>query len=100
MEPAEVFGGVLKELRTRARLTQKDLAEKAGVAQRTVSSLEQALYEPVWSTAVALAQALGVDIRAFLKGPSSRPVAERGRPRKEDDPPAKPKRSATKGGVR
>ncbi len=60
------FGGRLKELREATGMTQKQLAEKAGVGLRTVSSLEQALYEPVWSTVLALAHALDVEVQAFV----------------------------------
>jgi transcriptional regulator with XRE-family HTH domain len=37
------FAGVLRELRTRARLTQEGLAEAAGLSHRTVSDLERGL---------------------------------------------------------
>jgi transcriptional regulator with XRE-family HTH domain len=76
------FAGRLKELREAAGLTQKQLAEKAGMGQRTVSTLEQGLSEPVWSTAIALAEALGVDLRAFLEQPAAVPAPKRGRPPK------------------
>jgi transcriptional regulator with XRE-family HTH domain len=85
------FAGRLRELRASAGLTQKQLADQAGVALRTVSSLEQGLYEPVWPTVLALAQALGVDVQAFVLPPgrpgaksSSAPAPQRrsrGRPR-------------------
>ena len=81
------FAGRLRELRASAGLTQKQLAAKAGVALRTVSSLEQGLYEPVWPTVLALAQALSVDVQAFVitagrgRATAARPPARRrGRP--------------------
>ncbi len=87
------FAYRLKELREASGLTQKQLAERAGVALRTVSSLEQALYEPVWSTALALAQALGVELQAFVVAQDDQgagrvtgaalPRRGRGRPRKD-----------------
>jgi transcriptional regulator with XRE-family HTH domain len=82
------FGLRLKSLRESAGLTQKQLAEKAGVAQRTVSSLEQNLYEPVWSTVLALARALSVKVQAFvpteddLATSTTAAKTGRGRPRK------------------
>ena len=88
----EAFAAKLKELREQAGLTQKQLAERAGVAQRTVSSLEQGLYEPVWSTALALAAALGVDCTAFTQEPADRPAPGRGRPAKAKEEPTAPKR--------
>jgi tetratricopeptide (TPR) repeat protein/transcriptional regulator with XRE-family HTH domain len=40
-EPSNTLASVLRELRTRARLTQQELADAAGVSQRTVSDLER-----------------------------------------------------------
>jgi putative transcriptional regulator len=97
MDPTR-FAGRLKELREQAGLTQKQLAERASVSLRTVSSLEQALYEPVWSTAVALAEALGADLRAFLQEPTTLPEPKRGRPPKAPaEPPAEPEPKRTRG---
>jgi putative transcriptional regulator len=98
------FADRLKELREAAGLTQKQLAERADVALRTVSSLEQALYEPVWPTVLALAQALGVEVQAFVvrsgdpgqKHSVSPPQKrERGRPpgTAESGPKAPPKKT-------
>jgi tetratricopeptide (TPR) repeat protein/transcriptional regulator with XRE-family HTH domain len=39
--PAVDFGGLLRELRVAARLTQEELAEAAGLSPRTVSDLER-----------------------------------------------------------
>lgn len=67
------FGIKLKELRTAAGLTQAALAEKAGVSKGGIANIEQGIREPVWSTIVALAAALGVDCSAFQQSP---PTAE------------------------
>ena len=40
-QPALDFGGLLRELRVAARLTQEELAEAAGLSPRTVSDLER-----------------------------------------------------------
>ena len=40
-QPALDFGGLLRELRVKAKLTQEDLAEAAGVSPRTVSDIER-----------------------------------------------------------
>src|SRR6476620_1914072 len=77
-----LFGVRLKELRVQSGLTQKELAERAGVAQRTVSGLEQSAYEPVWSTVLKLAAALGVRLEEFLVESASTPEPRRGRPPK------------------
>ncbi len=82
------FAERLRELRQSAGLTQMQLAERAGVALRTISSLEQGLYEATWPTVVALCQALAVPCTVFMESaaeagkgrpPTKRP---RGRPRK------------------
>jgi len=50
----------LRELRTRAALSQRDLAKKAGVAQTTVVRLEQGDPNVLPSTVRKLARALKV----------------------------------------
>jgi transcriptional regulator with XRE-family HTH domain len=80
------FANRLKRLRTAAGLTQQQLAEKAGVALRTVASLEQGVNEPVLSTLLALGDALGVNCLAFTQadeGEEAMPQKQgRGRPPK------------------
>jgi transcriptional regulator with XRE-family HTH domain len=77
---AQLFGVRLKELREGAGLSQKELAARAGLGQRSVSNWEQGIREPVWSNVVALAAALGVDCRAFLEEPGEISKPGRGRP--------------------
>jgi transcriptional regulator with XRE-family HTH domain len=77
---ASYFGARLKELREAAGFSQKELAERAGLAQASVSNWEQNLREPSWSNVVALAAALGVRTDAFLRAPAPRPEVGRGRP--------------------
>ena len=56
------FGPRLRRLRQDARLTQAELAERAGVSERTVSDLERGFYRtPRGDTAFLLAAALGLD---------------------------------------
>jgi putative transcriptional regulator len=88
----ERFAAKLKELREQAGLTQKQLADKAGIGQRTISHLEQGAQEPVWSTAIALCRALGVSCEDFLQEPADRPPAVRGRPPKAAEPEPEPKK--------
>jgi transcriptional regulator with XRE-family HTH domain len=70
-------------LREHAGLTQKALAELAGISQRAVSHYEQGLHDPTWTSVVALAEALGVECTAFQEVPASKRKAKRGRPSKE-----------------
>ncbi len=113
MQPikAEWFAARLRELRTAAGLSRKELADRAGFqSEAGVRNLEQGIRKPAWETVVALCEALGVGCDAFLQPPAeadagkatgdyglvsdgrSRPAAEgkasdakprrRGRPRK------------------
>ncbi len=55
------FAELLKYLRQRARLTQRQLAERAGVSERGVSDLERGtIQRPYAETATLLANALGL----------------------------------------
>jgi putative transcriptional regulator len=50
-----------KELREKKFMTQRELAEKAGVTVETISRLENGKYKPRFSTIKKLAKALGVE---------------------------------------
>ncbi len=92
---AEHFGRRLRELREAARLTQEQLAEKVGVKRDAVVRWESSKREPVWSSVLALAAALGVSCEAFAEPPAQPPPPpRRGRPPKPQDEaaPEQPKR--------
>lgn len=76
-----VFGATVRRLRTAAGLTQAELAEQAGISERTVSDLERGLRATVYpATARQLAASLGVssvDLPAFLSEASRRASAAR-----------------------
>jgi transcriptional regulator with XRE-family HTH domain len=56
------FGGLLRQLRDEAGLTQDELAEAAQVSQRAISDLERGINATARKdTAVLLARALGLD---------------------------------------
>lgn len=59
------FAGRLKALRERAGLSQKALAEAAGLVTSAIGHLEQGLRKPAWETVLALGKALGVPCTAF-----------------------------------
>ena len=59
------FAARLQELRAGAGLTQRELADRAGLNIGTVTKLEQGQQEPTWPKVVALADALGVPVGAF-----------------------------------
>jgi transcriptional regulator with XRE-family HTH domain len=79
---AKQFGARVKELRERAGLNQQGLAERIGMTVRTVSRLETGTQEATWPVVLALAEAFGVDCRAFQEPPAERHQPKRGRPPK------------------
>ncbi len=64
---ARMIVRLLREARERAGLSQAAVAEAAGVSSETVSRIEREQNEPELSTAIAMARALGFEIR--LTGP-------------------------------
>jgi predicted ATPase/DNA-binding CsgD family transcriptional regulator/transcriptional regulator with XRE-family HTH domain len=60
-QPALGFGGLLRQLRDEAQLTQEELAEAARLSPRSVSDLERGIHRTAHKdTAVLLASALGL----------------------------------------
>ena len=60
-EPELSFAGLLRQLRTEARLTQEELAEAAGLSPRSVSDLERGINRTAHKdTALLLADALSL----------------------------------------
>ena len=59
--PVLEFAGLLRQLRAKARLTQEELAEAAGLSPRSVSDLERGVHRTAQKdTARLLTDALGV----------------------------------------
>jgi transcriptional regulator with XRE-family HTH domain len=83
----------MRELREAAGLTQKQLAENAGMALSGVTHLEQGLRIPSWPSVLALAGALGVDCTAFTQEPGDVEPRGKGRPAKAEAPAPPAKRS-------
>ena len=50
----QAFGGLLRQLRTRAQLTQRDLAKMATLSTRTVSDLERGINRTARNTTAEL----------------------------------------------
>lgn len=61
------IGDRLRDLRKRALLTQKQLAEKSGVGVTTIIRIERNQVEPHGSTIRKLADALGVGPEELVK---------------------------------
>lgn len=60
---AEHVGKTIKELRGKLKMTQVELAEKAGIPQSHVSRLESAAYSPTHMTLQKIAKALGTTVQ-------------------------------------
>jgi transcriptional regulator with XRE-family HTH domain len=54
-------GGMIREQRVAAQLSQRSLALRAGTTQAAVSRIERGLTAPTWDTLRALMQALGCE---------------------------------------
>ena len=85
-QAAPSFGGLLRQLRAEARLTQEELAEAAGLSPRSVSDLERGINRTAHKdTAELLADALGLTepVRALFvaaargRGPAGGVLAAR-----------------------
>ena len=68
MEAVVYVGKNLKELRTRAALTQAELAEKAGLTTAAVARIERDEAEPRMTTIRKLADALDVKPAKLVTG--------------------------------
>jgi transcriptional regulator with XRE-family HTH domain len=80
-DPKKVqLGDRIRELREVARLSREQLADGAGVSIRAVIQWEVGEREPGWFNMLALAEALGVEVTAFLTEPAERPQTGPGRP--------------------
>jgi transcriptional regulator with XRE-family HTH domain len=79
------FAGRLRELRADAGLTQKQLAEKAGLTRIGVAQIEGGTRSPSWDTVIALCKALTVDPGEFAKRPSLKKKPRPGRPFKPNE---------------
>lgn len=75
------FKDLLRQLRLKAKLTQEQLAEKAGIPLSTLRGHEQGQRLPGWPTIVKLAHALGVPTDVFAESDEVKPPAPK-RPKK------------------
>jgi transcriptional regulator with XRE-family HTH domain len=78
---AEEFGEVLKELRAKAGLSQKALAEALDVDQATVSRWERGEREPWLSIVGPLARVLGVEVETLVNPPAPPARSRKPKPR-------------------
>lgn len=74
---ADKFGDRLRELRTSAGISRKELATKAGFrSEAGIRNLEQGLYKPAWETVLAICKALGLECTAFSQELAEKPQAK------------------------
>lgn len=64
------LGIAVAEARAKAGLTQLELAQRAGLEESTIVTLEQGQYKPESSELSRIAEALGVDELELLRRPS------------------------------
>lgn len=64
--PSSGFAAILERLRAEKKLSQSELAQRAGCHKQTISNLERGTQEPVWPLVLALAKALGVTPNDFM----------------------------------
>ena len=57
----------VKQYRKAARMTQSQLAERAGVSRQTISDIETGKHDPTISVALLLARAMGVKVDNLFK---------------------------------
>jgi transcriptional regulator with XRE-family HTH domain len=62
----EGWGAVLRKARARRKLTQAELARRAGIHQVTVARLENGTHRPSMDTLQRLAKALRVKVAELL----------------------------------
>jgi transcriptional regulator with XRE-family HTH domain len=73
---SRAFGTRLRELRLRRRLTQSDVAERAGVSLVYVSQIERGLRNPTLGVVIRLAHAVRVTPCDLIAGLESPPASE------------------------
>jgi len=62
-----VAAGLIRLARSKAKLTQKELAARAGVAQQTVSAYETGRMDPTLSSLERMITAAGLEMRIQLE---------------------------------
>jgi transcriptional regulator with XRE-family HTH domain len=90
----KTFGLRLRKMREAAGWSQKQLADKAGLTQRAISSWETGEKEPGWLSVLALAKTFSVDCTAFEEEPEEETASSPGQPSKAKPKPGRPRKPA------
>jgi transcriptional regulator with XRE-family HTH domain len=64
---AQIFGARLRELRTAAGLTQRELAKRSGTSSAAISNFEAGNNAPTLGTLVRLADAIECNVGDLIK---------------------------------
>lgn len=67
MKELNLFGMRIKELRTDRKLSQEQLAEKAGISSKYMSRIEMGQHFPSIDILTKLAKALAVELKDFFE---------------------------------
>jgi transcriptional regulator with XRE-family HTH domain len=67
-EVTDRFAKALALYRRKKKLSLYALSRESGVDQANISRIERGICSPLWRTAVALADALGVKVEVFRGG--------------------------------
>jgi transcriptional regulator with XRE-family HTH domain len=74
-ETTEVVGYNVATLRTKAGMTQQQLADACEVARPRIAEIESGRFNPTVETVEAIATALGVSIEKLFRMPAKWPLA-------------------------
>ena len=84
--PGMAIGERIRELRKAKKMTQEQLARAANMGTSHLARLEQGVIaDPSWTTAVAIARALGVPINQLQDDCADASPQKRGRAKKGGD---------------
>lgn len=61
-QPQPALGEAIRQLRSKRRMSQEDLAHDAGITISTLSLLERGRSNPTWATVRGIANALNVSL--------------------------------------
>jgi transcriptional regulator with XRE-family HTH domain len=67
LPPDRALGHAVRHLREQRKLSQEELASRAGTTFSTINRLETAKSAPAWATVRAVATALGVSLRELAE---------------------------------
>jgi transcriptional regulator with XRE-family HTH domain len=96
MNPSERFGENLLRIRQARKLSQENLADRAGIHRTQISLLEGGRRQPLLETLVRLAGALDVSIDALFEGILWEPANSGKGVFRVADPPELPRLSTTR----